>query len=277
MKKCFLLIILLLSTGSQAGDYSNECFRKGSQKHKVYDCLNRIEKEVINSINKATKKIHNLSQENGYLYDNITTLELERINFAFDTYVNQQCKLIGSASRGTGAGQEIKDCKIRLLKQREKDINYLLNHHYGNRQNRQDDKLSDFTYENKIHGAWNCSFEQKMEGGKILLSTEDSYIDNGKFNSFGTMILNLERERVELEYNIAGTGSWYVKSGKLYHTLEDIKFVNLTNPELDDILNLTDLFPKNVTESSSIKSINSNSITTVSDIDGSELTCSKKT
>lgn len=277
MKFKYLLPLTLFSCSVYAGEYSNSCF-EGVSKSEAFSCLDKIETSSTQAVDDATKRIQELASENKFSFYPVSDRTKDRIDFAFDTYVKQQCQLIGSSLKGTGSGLEAQDCRIRLLKQREKDVKYLLSNHYEPNISKKTAKLDDSNFEAMIHGAWNCKIDESMDGGSLTISTEDSYIDNGRFNSFGTMTMNIdiESENISLKYSIAGTGTWDVKNGKLYQTLEDVKLVNLTAPEFDDVLNLSNMFPKNVSESSTITSIDKKSITVKSDIDGSEHTCSKK-
>ena len=276
MKYKYLITLSLASIFAHAGDYSTVCYEKGLKKYEVYDCLTDMEEHSVKAVEKTTREIQHLASENEFSFIPVSDKQIERINFAFDTYVDQQCKLIGSSLKGTGSGQELQDCKIRLTKQRLKDVNYLLTRHYKTENPSKEKEIDDEKYTQLISGAWSCLIEQGMDGVSVTIDTEDSYVDNGRFNSFGSLQLSIESEGISIDYNLAGTGSWNVKNGKLYQTIEDIKIVNLTAPEFDSVFNLEEMFPKNISESSTITSIDNKHITVKSDIDGTELTCSKK-
>ncbi|MEG3759939.1 hypothetical protein V5096_18530 [Pseudoalteromonas carrageenovora] len=128
----------------------------------------------------------------------------------------------------------------------------------------------------KIYGSWNCQNSHEANGSKIILETEDTYVRNGRSNSFGIMKAKLAPELPEIEYSIAGSATWNIDDGYLVTTLDDIKVVNLSHPELDKVINLQDFLPKNLSESSKILELSTTKLSLKSESDGTVYHCTKK-
>ncbi len=116
------------------------------------------------------------------------------------------------------------------------------------------------TKEERIWGLWNCTIEIPSEyEGDIAtkLVSENSYIRNGRFNSFGEMTLTLphEDERIDVIYSLIATGVWEVLDNALISTIENMTFINESHPELEEALKITEMFPENITGSEEIMTL----------------------
>ncbi|MDN3391937.1 hypothetical protein [Pseudoalteromonas sp. APC 3691] len=128
----------------------------------------------------------------------------------------------------------------------------------------------------QIYGSWNCQYSHEENGSKISFETEETYVRNGRSNSFGIMKAKFAPELPEIEYSLAGSATWNIDNGYLVTTLDDIKVVNLSHPELDKIINLQDMFPKNLSESSKILELSTSKLSLKSESDGTVYHCTKK-
>lgn len=135
----------------------------------------------------------------------------------------------------------------------------------------------DQIYSSKLVGTWNCdSVEMEVEDATVTMKGSASYFTNKRSNTFGTMIIDYPKENITLEYDYFGTGTWEINNKKLVEILEDIKLTNISHPYMDQSFNMTDMFPKNISASSSIISLSQSSMTLKEDTEGVVFTCSKK-
>jgi hypothetical protein len=128
--------------------------------------------------------------------------------------------------------------------------------------------------ETLLYGLWNCSLTLNEEGVEISMDYEVNYVRNGKSNSFGTLIFKAGHA-LEMEYSLATSTNWEYQSGYLIETSTEIKLVNLSHPEFDEVFNLERLFPQNVSESSEVLVLNNNLLTLKSESDGTVYSCNK--
>ncbi len=124
-------------------------------------------------------------------------------------------------------------------------------------------------------GTWNCKVVIEEDAGKVSYEVDSTYIRNGKFNSLGTMKINYP-ELPELEYLYADSGSWEIKDGYLISTTAEIKLVNVSHPELDNIMNLEKIFPQNISESAQILKLSKTELSLKDESDGEIYHCFKK-
>jgi hypothetical protein len=127
---------------------------------------------------------------------------------------------------------------------------------------------------NNLYGAWNCKLTKVDRGSKIAFDIDVNYIQNGSANSFGTLKFDLP-EIAELEYSIATSSTWEIKEGYLIETATEVKVVNISHPELDNIINLGSMFPQNTTESSKILELTSTTLSLKSENDEATFNCTK--
>ena len=138
-------------------------------------------------------------------------------------------------------------------------------------------KNIDQVYSSRLIGTWNCnSVEMEAEDATVTMTGGSSYFTNKRSNSFGTMIIDYPKENITLEYDYFGTGTWEMENKKLIEVLEDIKLTNISHPYMDQSFNMTDMFPKNISASSTIVSLSQSNMTLKEDTEGLVITCSKK-
>ncbi len=146
----------------------------------------------------------------------------------------------------------------------------------------QSNKMNDLAsidqmYGSKLVGTWNCdSVEMEVEGATVTMKGSASYFTNKRSNTFGTMIIDYPIENITLEYDYFGTGTWEINNKTLVEILEDIKLTNISHPYMDQSFNMTDMFPKNISGSSTIISLSQSSMTLKEDTEGVIFTCLKK-
>lgn len=128
----------------------------------------------------------------------------------------------------------------------------------------------------QFFGGWNCSFSSKEDGALVSIDLNVNYIRNGSSNSFGTMTLKLEEQaEIEIEYSISSSGSWEYQDGYLIETASEIKIVNLSHPELDEVFNLENILPQNISESSEVLLLNGSTLRLKSESNGEIINCNK--
>jgi hypothetical protein len=132
------------------------------------------------------------------------------------------------------------------------------------------------TTEEMFYGTWSCEYKEESEGESFSLVYEDTYIRNGRVDSFGYLTFTVpELPGEELEYSIAATSDWEVQGKFLVMKVDDLKIVNLSHPGLDDVFSLEDIFPKGVSESAEIVDISATKLVLRSESDNSITQCSR--
>lgn len=134
----------------------------------------------------------------------------------------------------------------------------------------------DQMYNSKLVGTWNCEIRDIAEESTVIIEGESSYFSNGRSNDFGTILIEYPKENITLEYYYSATGTWEIKNKKLFEITEDMKIKNISHPYMDKSFDLTDMFPKNMSDSSTIVSLSKSSVALKSHTDGKVYTCSKK-
>ena len=130
-------------------------------------------------------------------------------------------------------------------------------------------------HNSQILGTWDCSINMEQDQSKFSIESQDTYVRNGRMNSFGIMSISFSNEMPAIEYSLAGTAEWEVEDGYLITTVTDLKITNLTDPALDKIFNLQDFFPKNMSDSSEIIELSSNRMILRSETDNQLYECSR--
>lgn len=125
-------------------------------------------------------------------------------------------------------------------------------------------------------GSWDCSFSIKENGSSMTIESEDTYVRNGRSNSFGILKAKFAEDLPEIEYSMAGTATWEILDGFLVSTLTDIKIVNLSHPEFDEIFNLQEMFPTDISDSSEVIELTKSKLTLKSESDASIYECGRK-
>lgn len=127
-----------------------------------------------------------------------------------------------------------------------------------------------------LYGSWNCGIDVEEGATRMSIASEDTFIRNGRSNSFGTMKLKISAELPEIEYSIAASSTWEIIDGFLVSTLTDVKVINISHPEFDKVINLQDMFPKNISESAEIVELSQSKLILKSETDGSVYRCDRK-
>jgi hypothetical protein len=134
--------------------------------------------------------------------------------------------------------------------------------------------VNDYHHMESLYGNWNCKLAVEDKEIKVQIDVDVNYVRNGHSNAFGTMTIQAP-ELPELEYSIATSSNWEFKNGYLIETTNELKIVNVSHPEIDDVFNLESLFPQNISESSEILVLNDSMLTLKSEMDGSVYSCSR--
>lgn len=122
-------------------------------------------------------------------------------------------------------------------------------------------------------GSWDCSFSFEENGSSITIESEDTYVRNGPSNSFGTLKVKFAEDLPEINYSMAGTATWEILDGFLVSTLTYFKIVNLSHPEFDEIFNLQEMFPTNISDSSEIIELTKSKLTLKSESSAQVYAC----
>ncbi|PKF56408.1 hypothetical protein CW748_10675 [Alteromonadales bacterium alter-6D02] len=134
--------------------------------------------------------------------------------------------------------------------------------------------VDNYSPQTQLFGLWHCSLSLEEEGVKVAMDYEVNYVRNGKSNGFGTLIFKAP-DLPEMEYSMAASTNWEYQNGYLIETSTEIKLVNLSHPEFDEVLNLESLFPQNISESSEVLVLNNTLLTLKSESDGTVYSCDK--
>lgn len=112
--------------------------------------------------------------------------------------------------------------------------------------------------------------DREESGTKMEAAWKATYIRNGRTNDIGTIkfILPMQPKPVALTYSMTTSGTWEIVDGFLAHTTNELKLVNISHPGLDDIINLTDMFPQTVSDSSKILVLNDQRLELLSESTG---------
>ena len=127
--------------------------------------------------------------------------------------------------------------------------------------------------EQAIVGNWECDFEQTFPEGSFSFDTKDAFVANGRYASIGSLIMYFEEEGVELEYVLADSGTWEVIDEKLVTTSEDMKIKNVSHPGIEELFDINDLFPKNMSGAYSILELSSEKLVLKFDRNTPEMSC----
>ncbi|KEQ18790.1 hypothetical protein [Endozoicomonas numazuensis] len=116
------------------------------------------------------------------------------------------------------------------------------------------------TQENLV-GIWACEASVAMEQGKMHYISTEKYLKDGRSKSEGSMKLSFGNLNIpDLEYTITGAGTWKLDGSKLTETVTELDIKNLTDPQFDQFINLKDMIPMNVPETSLITKLTQSTI-----------------
>jgi hypothetical protein len=274
MRKLLLVSSLsLVASLSFSGEYSDSCYAKGLAKMDVGGCLSEIlndkQKELDELLDAAQKSTEDAIHTSGYL----SPKEVMQIDFSFENYVKEQCEnLIGSASSGTGYGDIVSDCEIKMTESRISDVEYLLENYYPEAGK----TASEGTLEKDLLGSWNCSISVDQLGQKMTIESEESYGRNGHLDGIGTMWLTFGPGYPEIEYSFVGTSTWEIVDNFIVSVMTDIEVVNLSHPEYDEMFNMKDMFLTGSSDSAEILELSKTKLTLKTEPDNFIYSCERK-
>lgn len=134
--------------------------------------------------------------------------------------------------------------------------------------------LSDEYSKEQFYGTWNCVVVDESVEGKIVIDLDVSYAPNSQMNSSGSTTLFIAG-LPEIKYSIAFKGVWEYQDGYLIETSNEVKIVNISHPELDELLNPEGLFPESLSESTEVIMLTESSLTLKSEGDNVTYSCDK--
>ncbi|TEW55341.1 hypothetical protein E2R68_06225 [Psychromonas sp. RZ22] len=112
-----------------------------------------------------------------------------------------------------------------------------------------------------IYGYWHCKDEviDPKTQIKVKVNYTVNFLNNGKSKGFGTALFTIPGMPV-VTYKATDSSTWKLKGDQLTMSSTELTFVNVSNPELDQILNLKSFFPKKVNESAQILTLSKTSL-----------------
>ena len=101
-----------------------------------------------------------------------------------------------------------------------------------------------------LYGSWQCDhdFSEPQKNIKIKLNYTINLMKNGTSAGNADLLFSMGG-MPELKYREADTALWTLKGDQLQFVSNNIQFINESHPELEQLLNLKQLFPKSVNES----------------------------
>lgn len=127
----------------------------------------------------------------------------------------------------------------------------------------------------KLFGSWNCEESADVDGGKMHVSIETTYVRNGRTHAYGSLTVDIPAEGVKLEYIYSESGTWELDKNFLVSSTTEIKLVNISHPGLDDVFNLGNTFPQNISESAEVLGVTDKVLVLKSESSGEIQTCTK--
>jgi len=100
-----------------------------------------------------------------------------------------------------------------------------------------------------LYGSWQCDhdFSDPNKNLKIKFNYTINLINNGTSVGNATLLFAMGG-MPELQYKEADTALWSLKGDQLQFVSNNIQFTNVSHPELEQLLNLKQLFPKSINE-----------------------------
>ena len=112
--------------------------------------------------------------------------------------------------------------------------------------------FADTTIVNKsdLYGSWQCDhdFSEPQKNIKIKLNYSINLMKNGTSAGNADLLFSMGG-MPELKYKEVDTALWSLEGNQLKFVSNNIQFINVSHPELEQLLNLQQLFPKRVNES----------------------------
>ncbi|MFT7006336.1 MAG: hypothetical protein ACJAXJ_000844 [Colwellia sp.] len=130
--------------------------------------------------------------------------------------------------------------------------------------------------ENNLYGLWNCkhTMEDRKLKMKIKIDYDVNVVRSGKSNGVGVLLFKIPNFP-ELAYSFSDSSQWKIKGGNLTLSSTELKLKNTSYPELEKMLNLRRLLPKNINESAKILELTKSKLKVQSKSDGGIYACSK--
>ena len=133
---------------------------------------------------------------------------------------------------------------------------------------------SDAILSESLLGKWSCSAGTVSDGMEIKMEFEQDYIGNGTFDARGDLTFTALEEGVILEYIVVGAGEWEISDNFLIETITDVEITSV-NPLFDELFDLEEMFPTGISDASKIITLSEDSLVTVAESDGTEISCSR--
>lgn len=103
---------------------------------------------------------------------------------------------------------------------------------------------------------------------------DQHYIGNGTFDARGDLTFTALEEGVVLEYIVVGAGEWEISDNFLIETVTDVEITGV-DPLFDELFDLEEMFPTGISDASEIITLSEQSLVTVAESDGTEISCSR--
>lgn len=133
---------------------------------------------------------------------------------------------------------------------------------------------SDASLSERLLGNWSCSAGTTSDGMEIKMEFDQHYIGNGTFDARGDLTFTALEEGVVLEYIVVGAGEWEISDNFLIETVTDVEITSV-DPLFDELFDLEEMFPTGISDASEIITLSEQSLVTVAESDGTEISCSR--
>ncbi|MDH2433715.1 hypothetical protein QCD60_14175 [Pokkaliibacter sp. MBI-7] len=126
-----------------------------------------------------------------------------------------------------------------------------------------------------IGPIWNCTSSATSRGVTTSFDTQDMYVRGGAGNATGTMKIKNLAGIPEMIYSLAATFTWEVKGQYVFTKSVDIKLVNVTHPDIEKTLKLSEMLPAGMSNSLKVVALNEHEFTYIDESDGKEKSCTR--
>ncbi|MDA7747041.1 hypothetical protein N8878_06905 [Psychromonas sp.] len=130
--------------------------------------------------------------------------------------------------------------------------------------------------EKDLYGVWHCQHDtvEPRTKMKININYNINFAENGKSKGFGTLLFYIPNMPV-IKYKATDSSSWSIKNDQLIMSSDEIKFVNVSHPQLDQFLNLKTILPQTINESGQIVELSKSTLKVKSNSYADIHSCSK--
>lgn len=111
------------------------------------------------------------------------------------------------------------------------------------------------------------------DGSQVDIEWVTTYVRNGTSSSTGGMTVTYDD--AVMEFAVSTSGSWSFQDGYLIESAENTKLVNISHPELNVLMNFSDLIPEKVSDSSEIIRLTAKEMITRSETSGELVSCAR--